>query len=1137
MRKRLVFRTTALVITLLFGAAASHAAVPVRTARPIQPQSFIGNYPPRDNIRLFDMGTPDSPVQPGFTRVAPGDAYSPAKGYGFEAPPSKADFLTYDMTSHSDLTPMPYPLRQSIYGTDDLTADYVADKRVVFRADVKPGKYDVITVVGHMFPAFHVYVKVNGKEVLTDADIFTYHHYRRGHRDDQALGGWHKAWSVTDAKDGKIVVEAYGDETAGKRDVSFMTVVEIPGDEPPWETEYYVSGPFKEAGLMSVVIVPHTDPPILFAGDKLKAAADCPTELASVVNAFNKGDVEQAKTILAAITNPKLQFGKGIIYMALAGTPLLDEDWEMLDAARAAFDAAAKADPSNYSARVLRSQCDHFFAGINVFVDRRNVTGTEVSATGRFHRVHMLHRQFPPNHPFYLKALVYKGRMFRALVPFVKCAKSWEGLLALEEVEKKYPDNRYVKLFLHEEWSADDWPFNEYPSPEGTPAWADALRRAFAQGIDFGDWWADHGQAEDGAIGGGWTDDVEVMPFWGLLSMIDPSAMPKCVAMLDKFTEGLWNSPYIDRDRVFEPQFADAEHSAEPTGDGLNYLIGAKYGHPLWIERNMIHAKLNKNLLTGFNPQGMRLYRSGDMSASRYASNHDPADQQYQNEDAICLRAFRSAPWLVWYNANPGALELLLEKADACHAVSMGVEGGKPRGIIPNAVMWDGRPGGHKDGHGNRQGDNGGYAGAWYLGGAEGRWPGIYMSHYNNLLISAFVASGDRKYIDPFYAQYEFIKKMHPDSKFDDFSDAEIGSDEWVSNALLAGKTKLILALTQIRMLTGDKTFDNLLMARATGWARYNLTGDRQAVVNDMKKIEDGLKWRWPHMTTEASQTDRIAYYPQMVSFYLGADAHSIFEGLPLMAVTYTGAGKHFAGLVERSSLKALKVHLYTFYDRERKIGIRPWLLEPGAEYALKYGIDNDDDGEIDKVLEEKAFTLEARGMQVELNVPQRKTTTVEIVQTKAPQGAVDSVPPDLAICPEDIRFIRIPPRDDNEIDICVHNVGGAAANDVIVEVYLMKPDARPELIETGIISCIEAPLRLDPQYTRIGVWGHQGKLADGDTILVAVDPQNRIRELNEQNNTAQRVIRLKEKSETPKEEAADAVSSSPRMTVPARGR
>ena len=174
--------------------------------------------------------------------------------------------------------------------------------------------------------------------------------------------------------------------------------------------------------------------------------------------------------------------------------------------------------------------------------------------------------------------------------------------------------------------------------------------------------------------------------------------------------------------------------------------------------------------------------------------------------------------------------------------------------------------------------------------------------------------------------------------------------------------------------------------------------------------------------------------------------------------------------------------------------------------------------------------------MQLDLEIPPLQTVVVFISQTESPEGNDDSVPADVAICDEDIRHVLIPPRDASELDITVHNIGGTDANDVIVEVYLQKPGGQPELIETAIISRIEAPLRLDPQYTRTGVWGHQGKLADGDTIIVKVDPQDQIHELNEQNNTAQRVICLKETAETPGKEAAAAASLSGRAPVPEPG-
>jgi hypothetical protein len=67
-------------------------------------------------------------------------------------------------------------------------------------------------------------------------------------------------------------------------------------------------------------------------------------------------------------------------------------------------------------------------------------------------------------------------------------------------------------------------------------------------------------------------------------------------------------------------------------------------------------------------------------------------------------------------------------------------------------------------------------------------------------------------------------------------------------------------------------------------------------------------------------------------------------------------------------------------------------------------------------------------------------------------------------------------------------------------------------------------------------VWGHRGKLADGDTVIVRVDPQDQIHELNEQNNVAQQVIHLKKTAETPEKEAAAAASLSGRAPVPERG-
>ena len=148
--------------------------------------------------------------------------------------------------------------------------------------------------------------------------------------------------------------------------------------------------------------------------------------------------------------------------------------------------------------------------------------------------------------------------------------------------------------------------------------------------------------------------------------------------------------------------------------------------------------------------------------------------------------------------------------------------------------------------------------------------------------------------------------------------------------------------------------------------------------------------------------------------------------------------------------------------------------------------------------------------MQLNLRIPPAKTVVVEIEQTKANKHPGSQTPADLAVCKEDINYIVIPPHGSSERDIRVHNIGCTDARDVEVAVYLQKPGGHPELIETGVITSVDAAVTLDPQYTRIGIWGHRGKMKDGDTIIVKVDPDNKIHELNEQNNIAKRVMYTK---------------------------
>ena len=120
---------------------------------------------------------------------------------------------------------------------------------------------------------------------------------------------------------------------------------------------------------------------------------------------------------------------------------------------------------------------------------------------------------------------------------------------------------------------------------------------------------------------------------------------------------------------------------------------------------------------------------------------------------------------------------------------------------------------------------------------------------------------------------------------------------------------------------------------------RYRLTGDKNLLVDDIEQsVNQSMRQRWPHMSSEGVLTDRIGYNPRTVSYMAGALPEMSYQGFPHHAVTYTGAGRDFAAVVEAATAKELQVLYYSFADRPRRVGLRPWKLEPGARYRIAAG-------------------------------------------------------------------------------------------------------------------------------------------------------------------------------------------------------
>jgi acetyl esterase/lipase len=960
----------------------------------------------------FDFGPPGSAVAEGYVPVTPKTMYTKTSGHGFVHAPSEAGVIDKNVTAIDQRFKQTWRVETGIAGLNALTRDYVAGPSFRFRVDLPNGKYDVVAVLGYKNGMHHVNVAAGGREIAHDLSVFTYHYAQRGGLEDQAIGANYRLRFTAGVTEGSLVLDFTGQPLNS---------------------------------LMGLTIAPHRDLPAI----KLEP-----------------GRLFEAEEQCGRIGDP---LGRAWAYMTLAGNP--DAGWHdearLVRRAQSILRELVRRNPGDVTAADLLEQAEQFITAVRYF-EERDTGNTELATIGGFHEAYSIWRQFGPDHPFYWKGLIYSGRMFAGVFPFAPIPISELGRDLLRKVEAKFPTNKYARLFLHQEWSPAEWKLNEYPAPPGTPKWAEVLRRAFCQNLDFAEWWADFRQRPDGSFGGGWNDDVEIMPVWIMNWFISPEASPKVARMLDKFTEGTWRSGNLDRRRAFSAYFSDAEHAAEDQGDALPYLTGVLYGNPRYLDWNLRTLELFRDYLTGVNSAGHRHFRSTDFDSTRYGKNLERGAQEV--EAAICYRAFATVPWMIWYNNNAGAKKLLIEHADAWHAAAMSTQKGKPRGVMPSQLGFDDVVGGPEKSWMGKPGL-----------GAGGKWPD-YLAYLHSLMLSAYAASGDRKYLEPFEATFAFLQRINP--RFEKLGAVAPESEAWICNTIVSD-SQFADALWLVRELTGDRRYDEFLLATGRPYVRYRLTLDKNLLIADIEKtMNEHVRKRWPFMTSEGVLTDRIGYNPRSVSYMTGLLPEIGYQGFPHHAVTYTGTGRDFAAVVEADSPKTLRILYYSFADRPRRIGFRPWKLEAGTKYRVS------------SPLETREQELAERGEPVYVMIPPRREVRVEMTQIR--QAAAAAPHPDLALTTHDIRWNV----QTDQIEATIHNIGSAEARDVDVAFY-RQTEKGLELLEKAVITRIGAPNDLHAENVTVGTWNHRDQMAEADTVVVVVDPGHKQNEITRANNRA----------------------------------
>ncbi|MFC1737392.1 hypothetical protein ACFL1X_14865, partial [Candidatus Hydrogenedentota bacterium] len=182
-----------------------------------------------------------------------------------------------------------------------------------------------------------------------------------------------------------------------------------------------------------------------------------------------------------------------------------------------------------------------------------------------------------------------------------------------------------------------------------------------------------------------------------------------------------------------------------------------------------------------------------------------------------------------------------------------------------------------------------------------------------------------------------------------------------------------------------------------------------------------------------------------------------------------------------------------------------PWELEVGGRYSLRYGIDANDDEEMDGLVEKREFVFAQTGSPIYFQAEPRKCYLIEVDQIERGGARTQdaAVAPDPGISSGDIRYDE----QRSYIVARVHNVGSKAVRDVQVAFYDGDPDDSGKHIGDKFIPNIEPPNDLEPRTVTVGIkWDLP---EEGAKVFVVLDPEDKVKdEITTFNNKASKMLR-----------------------------
>lgn len=544
------------------------------------------------------------------------------------------------------------------------------------------------------------------------------------------------------------------------------------------------------------------------------------------------------------------------------------------------------------------------------------------------------------------------------------------------------------------------------------------------------------------------TENGEFGDAWGddtdlIQGLVKPALFSDPDGRLSRCARLVADGAYRDQmKRGINAVMTDPLHGYE---EGLNaQAVAAQtaYGHPLYLERLMEASSTVRDYLTAFDAKGRRRFKSNWFGATQMRDKGEYGVDVPSN--ALFMHP---ALLLAYYSKSPDAVQLLREWADGWIAAKSEVDAAaRPAGrTFPTGIRMDGT------------------VERWDRRFRGYGMPGVFLGLHH--------LTGDARYVDP---------------------------SIWGESAGLPSSTEVLyggfdrsqhrpalLAWAEAADLT-RVAVDQFGHEARRRYFKFELTGDEGAAIGALDASIRNTRTMFMGYTWCEPIDDRI-WLPDDVGIVMamGDLPHERNNLWPRHWVSYTGFGDFAAWLREKSEGR-LKLWLYNFKDVPESGAVRVW-RSPAGTYRVRSG-PADAQGNLAAGAGESSLFLH-RFAAISLRLPPRSLYVLEVELLKA--SAEDFYArPDLAVCAEDAV------RTGDRIKVVVHNLGVGPASNVVVRLV----DAGGKTLDEKAVAQLTPAVKFLPSRVEVELKAP----ASAGRVRVVVDPENRIAELNEENNGAE---------------------------------